>query len=91
MYVCKWFEARAWSTFQDLVGNLWQKQKYPQNVFFSLVDNPSPYHNSEMKILLQESGISAFPFYVGGMLERTRKFTYQSMVSFTKKKNYVPV
>lgn len=39
-----------------------------------------------MKILLKTNGISAFPFYISGTLERSIKSAYHSIVSFTEKK-----
>lgn len=55
---------------------------------FWMLKNTSSYCNSEMKTLLQTSGTSAFPFYIGGTLERNIKFTYRSVVSFTAINTY---
>lgn len=90
---CKCFEARALSTFQDLVGSLWQTRSSLRMFsflwwIFFILKNTSPYHNSEMKILLQTSGISAFPFY-SGIYWKNYKFTYQSMASFIVKSMYL--
>lgn len=56
--------------------------------YFFILKNTSQYRNSEMRILLQTSSISAFPFY-SGIHWKNYKFTYHSRASSIVKSMYL--